>query len=104
MTQKIKAEITIPSDLILISKVEYEELQENADIGRWWTLKDVLSRINRERDWFKQNVLFNPKYKKRIDVKNGGFVKYPIGGRDTYLFLPSRTKEFLEENFAELLK
>ena len=104
MTQKISAEITIPSDLILISKIEYEELQEGADVGRWWTLKDVLSRINRERDWFKQNVLFNPKYKKRIDVKNGGFVKYPTGGRDTYLFLPSRTKEFLEENFAELLK
>lgn len=104
MIQKINAEITIPSDLILISKIEYEELQDNADIGRWWTLKDVLSRINRERDWFKQNVLFNPKYKKRIDVKNGGFVKYPIGGRDSYLFLPSRTKDFLEENFSELLK
>ena len=104
MVQTIKAEITIPAEYVLISKMEYNQLQDDADIGKWWTLQDVLSRINREREWFKRHVLFNKKYRHKIDVKNGGFVKYPIGGRDSYLFLPSRTKEFLENNFSELLK
>lgn len=104
MAQKINVEIIIPANFVLISKIEHERLHEEADIGRWWTLQDVLDRTNRSRDWFKKNILFHPRYKKKIDVKNGGFVKYPSGGRDSYLFLPSKTKEFLENNFAELLK
>ena len=102
--QKINVEITIPENLVLISKIEYEQLQNDSDIGRWWTLQDVLDRTNRSRDWLKNNILFHPRYKKIIDVKNGGFVKFPNGGRDTYLFLPSKTKEFLEDNFSELLR
>ncbi|MDK4449760.1 MULTISPECIES: DUF771 domain-containing protein [Enterococcus] len=104
MTQYLEAKIVIPEDYVIITKVEYERFILNEELGRWWTLKDVMKRVNRGRTWLIGNLLNHPKYRKKIDVKNGGFVKYPVGGKDSYLFLASETKKFLEENFSSILK
>ncbi|MFZ4889866.1 DUF771 domain-containing protein [Enterococcus innesii] len=104
MTQYLEAKIVIPEDYVIISKVEYERFILNEELGRWWTLKDVMERVNRKRSWLIENFLNHPSYRRKIDVKNGGFVKYPTGGKDSYLFLASETKRFLEENFSNILK
>lgn len=106
MAQYLEAKIPIPDDYVIISKVEYEELMKADDVGRWMSLKEVLDRINRKYDWFSLKVLKNPRYRNRIDASrsSNGFVYYPRGGKDKYLFLKSKTIEFLEENFAEILK
>lgn len=104
MTQYLEVKIVIPEDYVIITKVEYERFILNEELGRWWTLKDVMERVNRKRSWLIENFLNHPGYRKKIDVKNGGFVKYPVGGKDSYLFLASETKKFLEENFSSILK
>lgn len=106
MQQFLEAKIPVPEDYVIISKVEYEELLQSDSLGRWMTLKEVLDRINRKYDWFSQKVLKNPRYRNRIDISKSskGFVYYPGEGNDKYLFLKSKTLEFLEENFGEILK
>lgn len=106
MQQFLEAKIPVPEDYVIISKVEYEELLQADSLGRWMTLKEVLDRINRKYDWFSQKVLKNPRYRNRIDISKSseGFVYYPGDGNDKYLFLKSKTLEFLEKNFAEILK
>lgn len=104
MTQYLEAKIVIPEDYVIISKVEYERFILNEELGRWWTLSDVMNRVNRKRTWLLENLLNNPKYRNKIDIRKGGFVKYPTGGKDSYLFLASETKKFLEKNFSSILK
>ena len=104
--QYLEAKIPIPEGYVIISQVDYEELKKADDIGRWMTLPEVLERINRKYDWFTSIVLNNPKYRNIIDIEKNknGFVYYPVEGRDTYLFLRSKTLEFLETNFSEILR
>ncbi|PKY89726.1 DUF771 domain-containing protein [Falseniella ignava] len=100
---KLQATVTIPPELILIERAEYERLSASDEIGTWWSLQDLEDRTNRKSKWLKENILENARFKKHIDVENGGFVKYPSGGKSGYLFLASKTKEFLEDNFRIIL-
>lgn len=107
VTQKIKVEtvIEVPKEYVLILRADYEELQKADDRGRWMSLKEVVSRINRSSKWFCEQVLEKPQYRKKLDVNNdGGFVHYPRGGGDAYSFLKSETIEFLETYFKEIMK
>lgn len=106
MTQYLEAKIPIPDDYVIITKIEYEELKKADNIGRWMSLQEVLERINRSYEWFVSKVLKNPRYRQIIDIEKNenGFVYYPGDGRDTYLFLRSKTLLFLEENFSIILK
>ncbi len=106
MTQYLEAKIVIPEDYVIISKVEYEELLKAHNGGRWMSPKEVLERINRKYDWFSKNILKNSRYRNRIDISssNNGIVYYPGDGNDKYLFLKSKTLQFLKENFADILK
>jgi phage pi2 protein 07 len=64
--QKIKAEIviTIPDDMVLITKVEYEELKQQELIGVYWSMKDIEKRINKKSDWIKGNLFLYPECKR----------------------------------------
>ncbi|MBO0445592.1 DUF771 domain-containing protein [Enterococcus ureilyticus] len=107
VAQKFKVEtvIEVPPEYVIILKTEYEELQKSNDRGRWMSLKEVVSRINRSSKWFCEQVLEQPQYRKKLDVLNdGGFVHYPRGGGDAYSFLRSEMIDFLETNFKEIMK
>jgi phage pi2 protein 07 len=45
--QKLKADIiiTIPEDLVMIKRVEYEGLKQNELPGVYWSVKDLENRI-----------------------------------------------------------
>lgn len=104
--QVIKAElsINIPNDQILISKVEYEELQSNSLQGVYWTMSDLENRIGKKQVWIKENILYPPKFKKQLDVLQGGFVYYPKSKGEKWSFLASKMARFLEDNFYTIFK
>lgn len=102
--QQLKAEITIPipADHVLVSKVEFEELQKQTLSGVYWGMKDLERRGGKKQDWIKENILFQPRFRKMLDVENGGFVFYPQSKGQNWSFQASKMAEFLEKHFADI--
>ncbi|PAD23512.1 hypothetical protein CHH62_21810 [Niallia circulans] len=101
MNQQLSVNLTIPipSDSVLISKIELEELQNSQLQGVYWSMKDLEKRINRKHEWIKDNILYPPKFRKILDVNNGGFVFYPKSKGQTWSFQATKMARFLDENF-----
>lgn len=101
----INIEIQLPEDKIIVDRKEYDNLQHNSSQGRYMTLSDVLQLLSVSRPWLLDNVLYNPKIRKEIDVELNpdGFVKYPENQGGRYFFLASKTKQWFEENFREIM-
>ncbi|MFS1664116.1 DUF771 domain-containing protein [Streptococcus sp. zg-JUN1979] len=98
--------IPIPDDMILIDRVEYEDLKQKAS-EIWWDMNDILEKLSISRSHFQETVLLNPKYRDKIDIDRNpidGFVCYPEKQGNKYLFLKSKAKVFFEENFVEIFK
>ncbi|MRG86700.1 DUF771 domain-containing protein [Salinibacillus xinjiangensis] len=106
MQQKLSANviIQIPSDSVLISKVELQELRQQQLTGVYWSMKDLEKRINHKNEWIKENILYPSKFRKILDVQNGGFVKYPESKGDKWSFQSSKMAKFLDDNFHEIFK
>ncbi|MEC1718420.1 DUF771 domain-containing protein [Schinkia azotoformans] len=94
--------IPIPGDSVLISKVELQELKRQQLKGVYWSMKDLEERINRKHEWIKENILYPPKFRKLLDVDNGGFVFYPKTKGQTWSFHASKMADFLEKNFHQI--
>ena len=101
----INVEIQLPEDKIIVDRKEYGNLQHNSSQGRYMTLSDVLQLLSVSRPWLLDNVLYNPKIRREIDVElnPNGFVKYPENQGGRYFFLASKTKQWFEENFREIM-
>ncbi|PMC35734.1 DUF771 domain-containing protein [Bacillus sp. UMB0899] len=99
---KIQAIIPIPEDQILIEKVEFERLQALELQGRFWSMQDLEERINKKRDWIKENILYKPKFKAILDINNGGFVYYPEKKGQNWSFQATQMAKFLEGHFVEI--
>lgn len=98
----VKLTIPIPSDSILISKVELEELKQSQLVGVYWSMKDLEKRINRKNEWIKENILYPAKFRKILDVESGGFVFYPSSKGQTWSFQASKMADFLEKHFKDI--
>ena len=101
----INVEIQLPEDKIIVDRKEYDNLQHNSSQGRYMTLSDVLQLLSVSRPWVLDNVLYNPKIRREIDVElnPNGFVKYPENQGGRYFFLASKTKQWFEDNFREIM-
>lgn len=101
----INIEIQLPEDKIIVDKKEYDNLKYNSSQGRYMSLSDVLQLLSVSRPWLLDNVLNNSKIRKEIDVElnPNGFVKYPENQGGRYFFLASKTKQWFEENFREIM-
>lgn len=95
--QRIKTEvvINIPSDYVLVKKTEFEHLQEQQLIGRYWTMKDLEERTGMKQLWLKENVLYVPKLKTQLEK----FTHYPNSQGEKWNFQSSKMAKFLEDNF-----
>lgn len=109
MTDKIlikidNLEVQLPTSHIIIEKDEYYDLKNKASQGQYFTLSEVLEMVSVSRPWLLENVLYKPDMRSKIDIDKNkeGFVKYPQNQGGRYYFLASKTKEFFEENFAEI--
>ncbi|BDR59553.1 DUF771 domain-containing protein [Xylocopilactobacillus apicola] len=104
MVQSIKLaelEIPIPKGFRIITDEEFNDLNQKADYGRWWSMKDVEERYHRKRNWI-LGVLYNPKFKPLLEhkaVMYGG-----KGGKSVYLFEPTKFSKFMREWFPEIDK
>lgn len=94
--------IPIPSDSVIISKVELQELKQQQLTGRYWTMQDIEKRINRKHEWIKENILYPPRFKKILDVDQGGFVFYPKSRGQSWSFHAQKMAEFLDKNFQKI--
>lgn len=103
-TQQLKINLTIPipNDKVLIDKVQLEELKRQQLLGTYWTMKDLEKRIGKKQEWIKENILYPTKFRKMLDVKNGGFVYYPEVRGQTWSFHALKMAEFLDKNFGEI--
>lgn len=98
----VQLSIQIPPDLVLITKVELEELKKNELAGVYWTMRDIEQRVNRKSEWIKEYILYPTRFRKILDVENGGFVFYPKVQGQTWSFLASSMAEFLEKRFSQI--
>jgi phage pi2 protein 07 len=98
----VQLSIPIPSESVLISRVELEDLKKNELIGVYWSMKDLEIRINRKNEWIKENVLYPTRFRKILDVEYGGFVFYPKSKGQTWSFQASKMAEFLEKHFSQI--
>lgn len=99
---KVNLTIQIPEDMVLISKVELEELKDQSLSGVYWFMKDLEKRVGRSRDWIIENILYQPRFKKILDSENGGFVYYPESKGQKWSFHAKRMAKFLDDNFSSI--
>lgn len=91
----------VPIDLqgqIIVNAKEYEELKQRADYDRWWTTKDLKERYGHDLDWFKDNVLYQPKFKRNLEL----CVIPAKGPGSTWQFEPTKFSAFMREEFKEI--
>lgn len=96
---EVNLTIPIPVDSVLIKKVELEELEQEKLTGVFWNMKDLEKRTNKKQEWLKDNLLYVPKFKESLDVKNGGFVYYPSKSGEKWSFQATKMAAFLDQNF-----
>lgn len=100
--QQLKTEITIPipSNMVLVTKTEYDELQQAQQIGKTWKLADLKRELNipKSTTWIKELVL-KPNYDDIADwcyIVNGG------SGRSSTIMLASKAKAWFDENWSNI--
>ena len=99
-------EVNLPSTHIIVEKDEYLDLKNKVSQGKYMSLSEVLEMVSVSRPWLLENVLYKQDIRSRIDIERNkeGFVKYPESQGGRYYFLASKTKQFFEENFAEIFR
>lgn len=104
MQQKLSVRllITIPESQIIIEKSEFEALKKADLLGVYWSMVDLENRIGRKKDWIKQNVLYNPRFKSILDSNYGGFVYYPQKKGEPWSMHALQMAKFLDENFNDV--
>lgn len=101
---KVDLTITIPGDMILITKVQLEELKQQELKGVYWNMKDMEERTKRKSEWIKEHILFPTRFRKKLDADYGGFVFYPKTKGQTWVFQARKMANFLEKNFCHIFK
>lgn len=100
---KVNLSIPIPEDLVLITKIEYEQLRKENLKGRKFNLQELSERTGISKNMLK-DLFDKPQVRRLVDVEKGGFVAYPTNPGSPYLFLASKTIDFIDSNFDMLMK
>lgn len=96
--------IPIPPESVLINRVELEELKKASLAGVYWSMKDLEQRINKKSGWIKESILYQPRFRKILDIENGGFVYYPKSQGQSWSFQAVQMAEFLDKHFNQIFK
>ncbi len=99
---EVSLSIPIPSDSVLIKKVELDELKQKSLAGVYWTMKDLENRTGKKHEWIKENILYPSRFRKILDVSNGGFVFYPEVRGQTWSFQANMMANFLDKYFNQI--
>lgn len=111
MTDKIlikidNLEVNLPNTHIIVEKEEYLNMKKQVSEGKYMSLSEVLEMVSVSRPWLLENVLYRADIRSKVDIDKNkdGFVKYPQNQGGKYIFLASKTRDFFEQHFSELLK
>jgi len=96
---QVNLTVNVPDHLVLVEKVEYEQLQQEKLSGQYWTMADLEKHVKKDWRWIKTNILYPTRFKQILDVNNGGFVYYPEGRGKNWSFQASKMAKFLDDNF-----
>ncbi|MEX6053047.1 DUF771 domain-containing protein [Mammaliicoccus sciuri] len=66
----------------------------------WWSMDDLTHHTGKGRKWIKENILEVPRYKEEIQQ----FAHYAETPQDRYIFVGSKMKAFLEDNFMRIMR
>jgi len=99
MAQKLQLTVEIPDEYVLITKVEYEELQKLAAKGNSW---ESLAWFKQETgikhpDTLKTMILYP--YREELER----FVRYPSGKGEPWKFHKNLTMQWIENNFDKVV-
>ncbi|MGO4540345.1 DUF771 domain-containing protein [Paenibacillus sp. 2TAB19] len=102
--QQISVQLTIPipSDSVLISKIELEGLKKDQLAGVYWTMSDLVKRTSRSVEWIKENILYPSRFRSLLDVQHGGFVYYPESRGQQWCFHAPQMAAFLDKRFNQI--
>lgn len=97
--------VQLPDDKIVVNRDEFENLKKSQLTGSYMTLNGVLELLSVSRPWLLENVLYNPEIRSQIDIDQNldGFVKYPHNQGGCYFFLASRTRDYFEQHFKDIV-
>lgn len=98
--QTLDVKISIPETHVLISVDEYNDLKERELTGKYYTIKDLVNLTGKSESWLYDNLLNNPC--RRKDIRK--FTHYPKGKGDRWLFKATGLREYLENEFLEILR
>ncbi|WP_239745279.1 DUF771 domain-containing protein [Mammaliicoccus sp. F-M27] len=94
MQQTLNATINIPADFILITKIEYEQLLNNHTEGKFISLKELAEHLDCSPQFLKENILFNPRYKKDLEK----FIHYPVASGNKYKVHMNKAYKYFDEH------
>lgn len=100
----VNLSVPVPEDYVLVQKVEYKELKNQSLSGVYWTMKHLQKRVNKSDKWIKENILYPPRFKKILDINNGGFVYYPESQGQSWSFQANKMAQFLDKYFADIYR
>lgn len=86
--------LQFPEDVILISKATLRDLEDQALMGKMWSIKDVQEKLGVNRQWILDNILANPRYSNEIErLKQEGIVQKGPAKNSPWHF---KAREFCE--------
>lgn len=98
----VSLSIPIPSNMVLITRTHHKELKDEQLHGVYWNMKDLEERTGKKQLWLKENILFQPRFKKILDSKSGGFVYYPQAQGQPWSFHAKKMADFLDKHFNDI--
>ena len=101
-TLTFTAVIQIPETHVLLTKIEFDQLQQQILLGKYWSMKDLENHINKKQEWIKERILYPTAFRKILDCENGGFVYYPGRKGEHWSFQALKMAEFLEVHFNQI--
>ena len=100
--QNLKAEvtITIPKDMVLVNRVDYEDLKRQADEVKTWSVADFKRELDIPKNvtWIKE-CLLKPNIS---EIKSWCTLKEGSGGRTGTVILSTGAKKWYKEFFPKI--
>lgn len=83
---------------VIVPKAKVEALDEAERLQRPWNLIEFAKWTGHSPKWVKQNILYVPRIKAKIDQATGGWIKYSSGNGSPWAIPVEQTKKFVIEN------
>ena len=99
--QTLEVKVAIPDDMVIIKRIEYQELLDSVSSQLVWSMKDLERVLGRSDDWIKEKILYP--YREELDVQLGGFVRYPITKGQPWKIGAKQMRDWIEENLEKVI-